>query len=112
VNRRSLPSLIGSAALVAALLSGTLGWIAWRFATSETNDDTYEAFVGMTVWCVLLAAAFAVVTILAVALAAYRDRDRRRRAAGLCHCCGYDLRATPGRCPECGNRARVKAEAC
>jgi len=65
---------------------------------------------GVPSWALLFLTAF-----LPMASAAAwwrrRTRARRRGAAGLCESCGYDLRSTPGRCPECGTRAAVSTVA-
>jgi hypothetical protein len=53
--------------------------------------------VGVQDW--FLALAFAIAPILR--FRPHLARNRRLRA-GHCQSCGYDLRATPDRCPECG----------
>jgi hypothetical protein len=48
--------------------------------------------------CYLSAGAVAVVYM------ARRNRLKQRIKSGLCPNCGYDIRATPERCPECGGK--------
>jgi hypothetical protein len=56
--------------------------------------------LGVPLW--VIAAPFAVLP--AVSAGAWLRR-RHRVVRGLCLTCGFDLRATPQRCPECGTAA-------
>ena len=57
----------------------------------------------VSVPCSAVAASFAAAFVVSEWL---RRETRRSRAPGFCRNCGYDLRASPARCPECGTAAK------
>lgn len=74
-----------------------------RYVTYSWDRRGPTAYV-LTAPHATTAAAFLLLPVLRVALF-LTDRRRRRRlvAEKVCPACGYDCRATPDRCPECGN---------
>ena len=76
----------------------------WLYLYSKVNEPQlfYDSHVlRIPHW--LLAIICGAWPITSLILAARRATTRRRLLlAGCCKVCGYDLRATPDRCPECG----------
>jgi hypothetical protein len=75
-------------------------WWSFRFDSSGAGLGVERAAT-LPHWALALPLAVAPI----VSLVRWK---RRRHKHGLCAVCGYDLRATPERCPECGN-ARASA---
>lgn len=72
----------------------------WRFGSfgiaSDRSQTHSRRICTVPCWAVTVALGIAPISRLLLHL---RTHARRR---GRCRSCGYDLRATPDRCPECG----------
>lgn len=66
-------------------------------STSGAPLVVFEHWVGMPHWLFL-----PILSVMPLRWLRGAWKRGRRRRAGLCLRCGYDLRASPERCPECG----------
>jgi hypothetical protein len=74
---------------------------AWKDDQADSGSHTLTHEIGGPCWAVVLVLALG--PVRAATRAMLRRRRRRARTRkGLCPACGYDVRATPERCPECG----------
>lgn len=92
--------LVGSPRLVSAghfWLSTPLG----DFGPFDNADESF--FFGSAILFAMPAVLWIRLALNRLAEAAFRHRP----AEGCCQNCGYDLRATPRRCPECGSRGHA-----
>jgi hypothetical protein len=80
-------------------------WRYPRYDSSETETlPTHLFYLAAPAWCLPFTAA--IFLVLWIALAGMpRIRQYNRLRSGRCTKCGYDLRETPSRCPECGHLA-------
>jgi hypothetical protein len=83
------------------------GWLAWLGIDWRYKDNSAVGAQGYYVYRELFfCVPYWLLIVLAGGVGWWIGRRprlvRRRIQRGLCVACGYDVRATPGRCPECG----------
>jgi len=87
-------------------------WRDFQFESGSTHDSmgVPSAYFTTEVPIFWIVGALLLVPILQLLVAAPRKyRQYKRHRSGLCERCGYDLRASNGLCPECGERNVLKA---
>jgi len=92
---------------------GNVGWyhfgiLIWQFQPPLAPTGKINSLVYIPYW---LTIAFAILPGMQAFIKLRRRRQRvYRMSQGLCLTCGYDLRASPDRCPECGTVPRTPAK--
>ncbi len=82
------------------------GWYHERFGGFGSGQLSASGSTGVIrLFAVPLWSIVAPAGLVMVGLSLVSARARRRVAVGRCAACGYDLRGSPGRCPECGTTA-------
>ncbi len=81
-----------------------LGFNSYETGMMSSFSSDSEHGIAIPLWLPLVLSLFFPVLLLRRIC-----RQRHRRAHGFCPDCGYDLRATPHRCPECGRQVSTPA---
>lgn len=81
--------------------SSALRFFIRRGLGMEKSSTALPAFRGTT-WTIRCPAWIPFVVFAVLPVMRLARLLRRPNRAGLCSACGYDLRASPDRCPECG----------
>jgi hypothetical protein len=83
----------------ASLMRAQNGYWPFYLGTSRPSASVH-LYVRFSYW--LSAAVAGTLPLLRIRQIIQTNRRQRRTKRGYCASCGYDLRATPDRCPECG----------
>ena len=108
MKRRLLNVLTTLSLLMCVFLCGVWCYQAWQewtyfrpFRSRGVVVAVHDVYIrrGVPLWLIVaVTAALPACRAVAFLRAVWSKRHRQ----GHCHRCGYDLRATPERCPECG----------
>jgi hypothetical protein len=101
---------------VASLDEGGNGQTRFAYKSSAATREKFPSRAGFvyqrTTGGLIVGAPYWALVLLAGLTSAASGRSvlkrrRQRLVEGRCPTCGYDLRATPDRCPECGTAAKT-----
>jgi hypothetical protein len=117
MSRRRLPRILLNAATAVSLLLGIAACVLSNVHgqlyfghnpqfTVACGSGTLDLGVGQNLLSIPLPLVAVIGLLFPVfklrSILARRDQLRLAALRGLCPACGYDLRTTPARCPECG----------